>query len=227
MAMSGFICHDNYYDRLKRLTKEEIGSLFCALMLYHAGREDEIEDFIGSEGIAFDFIKDDIDRMESKNEANRLNGSKGGRPKKEANESEEKRTKGYKDKDKDKDKEKKMDILFDRFWSAYPRHEAKATARAEFDKLKPDEELLETMLAAIDKQKQSAQWQENGGQYIPHPRTWLHQRRWEDEVTENRPAGKTVAAQQYSQRDYSEEEAEADRRWFKEGQENEGRLQVL
>ena len=122
MAMSGFICHDNYYDRIKRLTNEEVGSLFRNLMLYHAGRYDEMQDFIDSEGIAFDFIADDIDRMEEKYnttcETNRQNGSKGGRPKKQTvsekteqnptkpTETEQNPTKPYKDKEKDKYKEK-------------------------------------------------------------------------------------------------------------------------
>ena len=122
MAMTGFICHDNYYDRLQRLTDEEVGHLFRQLMLYHAGREDEMTDFIGMEGLAFDFISSDIDRIEEKHnatsETNRLNGLKGGRPKKRTEpdetdknpqkptETEENQTKAYKDKDKDIDKEK-------------------------------------------------------------------------------------------------------------------------
>ena len=39
------------------------------------------------------------------------------------------------------------------------------------------------MIQAVEKQKQSTQWQRDGGQYIPHPATWLNQERWEDEVT--------------------------------------------
>lgn len=119
MAMTGFICHDDYYNRLQRLTDEEVGHLFRNLMLYHAGKIEDMTDFVGVEGIAFDFIKDDIDRMEEKakktEETNRLNGMKGGRPKKqtEPEETEENRqkpteteqnpTKAYKDKDKDKE----------------------------------------------------------------------------------------------------------------------------
>lgn len=106
-----------------------------------------------------------------------------------------------------RDKKKDIDILFDRFWSEYPRKEAKQAAKAEFEKLKPTEELLLTMIEAIEKQKQSTQWQESGGQYIPHPRTWLHNKRWEDEVTQT-PA-KAPSAQQYTQRDYSAEQNEA------------------
>lgn len=122
--MTGFICHDDYYERLARLTDEELGHLFRALMLYHSGKEDEIPDFIGIEGLAFDFIKEDIDRAEEsyreKRETNRLNGAKGGRPKAEENrtvftetdvnrtvisETQLNPTKPYKDKDKEKDKD--------------------------------------------------------------------------------------------------------------------------
>ena len=242
MAMSGFICHDDYYDRLKRLSNEEVGNLFRQLMLYHAGRYEEMSEFIDSEGIAFDFIANDIDRMEEKHnaisETNRLNGLKGGRPKKQTEpeeteenrkkptETEQKPTKAYKDKDKDKekDKDKKSNELFARFWSAYPRHEAKQTALRAFVKLNPDDGLLREMLAAIEKQKASSQWRENGGQYIPHPSTWLNQRRWEDEVRNYTPDHEKLSAQDYQQRDYSEEQDSALDRMLKwaEGREVSG-----
>ena len=45
---------------------------------------------------------------------------------------------------------------------------------------------LDVLIDAIEKHKQSAQWQKDGGQYIPHPATWLNQQRWEDEML---PAG--------------------------------------
>ncbi len=233
MPMTGFICHDDYYDRLKRLTNEEVGSLFRQLMLYHAGRYDEMSDFIGGEGIAFDFIVSDIDRIEEKHitisEANRINGSKGGRPKKQSdpseseenrnkpNESEENQTKPYKDKDKDidkeniekekereKEREKALAEKFGRFWAAYPRHEDKKKAEIAFRNINPDEDLLQRMLDAIEKQKASPQWKENGTQFIPHPTTWLHGNRWEDEVQQGKSsAKKQVPAQQYAQRDYT------------------------
>ena len=97
--------------------------------------------------------------------------------------------------------------LFDVFWSVYPKHEAKQAAKKAFDKLKPDEALVQTMVTAIEKWKQTDQWQENGGQFIPYPATWLNGRRWEDDVPEKRKAkaaNKPVIAQQYTQRDYSQ-----------------------
>lgn len=72
---------------------------------------------------------------------------------------------------------------FAEFWSAYPLKKAKATAEKAWAKLKPGAELTATILSAIATQRASADWQRDGGQYIPHPTTWLNQRRWEDEVT--------------------------------------------
>ena len=72
--------------------------------------------------------------------------------------------------------------LFNQFWSAYPKHIAKQSAVKAFEKLKPDEKLLEAMLKAIAMQKESKQWEKDGGAFIPYPATWLNQRRWEDEL---------------------------------------------
>lgn len=94
---------------------------------------------------------------------------------------------------------------FDKFWSAYPRHTNKRQALKAFEKLNPDEAMLGVMLAAIEKQKNSQQWTKDGGQFIPHPATWLNGCRWEDEMPSGN-AGKQVTAQQYGQRDYTEEE---------------------
>ena len=68
---------------------------------------------------------------------------------------------------------------FDHFWSAYPKKVGKEAARKAFAKVKAP---IDTLLAAIEKQKRSAQWNKDNGQYIPNPATWLNQGRWEDEV---------------------------------------------
>lgn len=120
-----------------------------------------------------------------------------------------------KNKSKNKEKELEQDIMFERFWKAYPRKTSKPSAKKAFEKLDVDEELLATMLTAIGKQKNSSQWQENGGQFIPYPATWLNNKRWEDDVTEARQT-KAVTAQAYTQRSYDEEQEEAMRRMFEE-----------
>ena len=71
---------------------------------------------------------------------------------------------------------------FDIFWEAYPKRKSKGHAEKAFEKLNPDEELLATMLTAIEEAKKSDDWQKESGQYIPYPATWLSAKGWEDEI---------------------------------------------
>ena len=71
---------------------------------------------------------------------------------------------------------------FEEFWKAYPNKKGKqAAARSYGYAIKKT--TIEIMLSAIEKQKRGADWLKEGGQYIPHPTTWLNQGRWDDEVT--------------------------------------------
>ena len=106
-------------------------------------------------------------------------------------------------------REEKTPPGFDRFWESYPRKTAKQEAIKAFEKLKPDAMLIETMVKAVERQKQSAQWQEDGGRYIPHPATWINQRRWEDVLPAKGPEKlKVVNAAKYDQREYHESDFE-------------------
>ena len=112
-----------------------------------------------------------------------------------------------KNKNKNIEKEKEINNAFDRFWNAYPRKEAKQTAKKAFEKLNPDEALLMTMLEAIQRFKETSQWKEENGRFIPHPATWINQRRWEDDPPKAKShSAKIVHAQDYDQRDYSGKE---------------------
>lgn len=71
---------------------------------------------------------------------------------------------------------------FSEFWAAYPRKVGKEAARKSWRRIKPSETLLVKILSAIDKAKNSSQWQNDNGQYIPNPATWLNQGRWDDEL---------------------------------------------
>ena len=58
-----------------------------------------------------------------------------------------------KSKNKSKEKVQEKEERFERFWRAYPRKVAKQVAMKAFEKIDPDEALLETMIAAIGKWK--------------------------------------------------------------------------
>ena len=214
-----------YFDfevKAKELTEEEKGRLLLAMLRYAKdGTEPEM---IGNERFLFPVFKVQIDEDIKAYETKVANGSRGGRPVMniepeeteinrnkpeitENNRTEPKESEIHKKEERRKKKEEKRDIYFDRFWESYPRKEAKQTARKAFEKLNPDEDLLLTMLEAIDRFKETAQWKEENGRFIPHPATWLNQRRWEDDLPKGEThSKKTVSAQDYEQRDYSGQE---------------------
>lgn len=65
---------------------------------------------------------------------------------------------------------------FDVFWTCYPRKVAKPAALKAWKALRPDDALADRMISVI----QATQWSPEQ-KYIPHPSTWLNERRWEDE----------------------------------------------
>lgn len=71
---------------------------------------------------------------------------------------------------------------FDAFWQAYPRRVSKVSALKAWKRLAPDDRLCGTILLALDSHKRSEQWTKDEGRFIPHPATWLNQRRWEDDL---------------------------------------------
>lgn len=75
---------------------------------------------------------------------------------------------------------------FDRFWQVYPKKDSKTAAKRAFAKVKAP---VETLIAAVQRQKQLPQWKKDGGQYIPNPATWLNQERWEDQGVVVTPNG--------------------------------------
>lgn len=97
----------------------------------------------------------------------------------ELNRTEQNRTEGKGT--EQKDRADAIGERFARFWHAYPRKVGKEAARKVWRRLTPNEELTAVMLAAVASQRQSAQWRKDHGEFIPHPSTWLHQGRWEDQ----------------------------------------------
>lgn len=79
------------------------------------------------------------------------------------------------------DAEPKAD-LFDRFWNLYPNKKNKSNARKAWAKLKVTDHLFDQIAAGLARYCASPDWVKDGGQFIPHPTTWLNGKRWEDEV---------------------------------------------
>jgi hypothetical protein len=72
---------------------------------------------------------------------------------------------------------------FESFWSAYPRKVAKQDALKAWRKIKAPPDVQDEILNALERRKESPEWQKDNGQFIPHAATWLNGKRWEDVVT--------------------------------------------
>lgn len=81
-------------------------------------------------------------------------------------------------------KPRETEQLFNAFWEAYPKKKDKKNARKAFDKAIKHTD-LDTMLAALEKQRITSDWQRDGGQFIPYPATWLNGERWADDLTDS------------------------------------------
>lgn len=68
---------------------------------------------------------------------------------------------------------------FETFWRAYPNKKAKPRAEKAFIRAIKKTNLA-TMLAAVERAKASPKWTKSGGEFIPHPSTWLNDEGWND-----------------------------------------------
>lgn len=93
----------------------------------------------------------------------------------------------HKDTDTDTDKNTNntppmVDDLFPKFWKLYPNKKGKAAAEKAWKKLKVTADLFGQIAEGLAAQVVCEAWVKDGGQFIPHPATWLNGKRWEDEV---------------------------------------------
>jgi len=88
---------------------------------------------------------------------------------------------------KGKEKEKKNPLSgFGAFWDLYPRKVKKSKAEEAWVKGRCCE-CIEAILAVLPRQSESREWTKENGTFIPHPTTYLNQRRWEDEMETPQP----------------------------------------
>ena len=93
------------------------------------------------------------------------------------------------------------ELTFIEFWSSYPKKKAKEAALKAWKKLKPNPELIKSILASIEAHKKTHDWQKEKGQFIPYPATFLNGKRWLDEVTLDKAKGqRTSLHEKFEQR---------------------------
>ncbi len=70
---------------------------------------------------------------------------------------------------------------FDRFWAVYPRRVGKQDALKAWGQLNPDDDLVELIVAGVERWKTCDQWTKDGGSFICYPATFIRGRRWEED----------------------------------------------
>jgi hypothetical protein len=92
------------------------------------------------------------------------------------------------EKEKPKSKNPQISKLFEEFWAAYPRKQAKKPAAEVYARLLKAAEdaqaLQREILAGIETLKRTRQWREG---YVPLPTTFLRQERWQDQPAPDEP----------------------------------------
>ena len=197
----------DFENVLAPLNDDEVGRLFLAMLRYAATGE-EPSGFSGNERFLWAVAKRDIDTMVEKSETLRQNGSKGGRPKTKENQTEPTETKENQTEANESLKDKK-------------RNEMKGNETKRKSFTPPTVEEVDAYCKernnGINAQHfvdyyQQGNWVLKNGRKMTDWKAAV--RTWEGNgYHNNNPApAKTVPAQQYSQRDYSDEDAEARRR---------------
>ena len=200
MPMTGFICQDEYLAKCAKLSDQEVGRLFRALMEYHAtGHEPELA---GRESIAFDFIKEDIDKAEKayadkceKNRQNRTLTNVDERERSITNDNE--RTQNINKKEKDNIKEN-------------PLKGVKEKPLARFTPPTVEEVFAycQERGNGVNAQRFVDYYTANGWKVGKNPmKDWRASvRTWEQDRQQGVKPTKTVSAQQYTQREYTEDQ---------------------
>lgn len=79
------------------------------------------------------------------------------------------------------------------FWQNYPKKAAKIDAEKAYRTAQIKTELAD-ILRDIEKRKAGDEWKKDGGKYVPHPATYLRQRRWMDEDLETSQTSQFLGA---------------------------------
>jgi len=87
--------------------------------------------------------------------------------------------------------------MFEQFWKAYPKKEAKKLCRERFYKIKDLDKIFPTIMQALEIQKKSKQWNEENGAFIPYPQKWISHERWNyvNEIEEKQAAIDDIASE--------------------------------
>ncbi len=179
----GMYFYRDWIVAFEMLSDKERGKLVLAMMKYAMDGEAPGE-FCGLTKMAANFIFPQIDRAFYFSAL----GKKGGEAAAENNstrviEGEYEPSRENREEKAEENPEKK-DSRFEEFWAEYPKKTGKAEAKKAFERLSPDDALVDKIIGAVREQKKSDQWKSEKGRFIPSPALWLSRGQWEDERPE-------------------------------------------
>lgn len=76
---------------------------------------------------------------------------------------------------------------FDRWYAVYPKKRSKLDAVKAWQKIDPDDALVDVMIAKVEEWAASWDWTKDGGRFVPYPASWLNGSRWEDGAPTSQP----------------------------------------
>ena len=184
----GFIVYTDNRPIIEKLTDDDAGKLFKALIQY----EDElsIPDLPYAPSVAFEMFRRylDINRANHKkvSEIRSEIGKKGYEAKsskRQANESKAKQKQAIAyEKEKDNDieyKEEEYTADFRRFWESYPKKMSQELAWQAFKSVTVP---VDVLIKSVKEHAASEDWKKEKGKFIPFPHNFLASKRWTDEL---------------------------------------------
>ena len=211
----------SFLDLISTLEYDEIGRLF-EMMLIYAESGKEPEDIDGNERFLWPVAKQQIDLTAEKNEILRQNGRKGGRPKTKDNQTEPNKTKGNQIKAIKERKEKESNEKESKLSSSFHADDDLHRIQSDHDRVLDAAEDAGFKMSNDVRAALIALYAEHGLQKIldglqscvEHgaPNLAYLKAVLRGEPRKEKPSGKTVPAQQYTQRSYDDEQEAAMRR---------------
>lgn len=181
-----FHAYHSMLEAMRKLSDAEVGRLFRGL-LYYSMTKEQPDNLQGREELLFDVFSQTIDReiekYDEKCKTNRRNATSRTQSLPVAtSRTQEKEKDKDKEEEKDKDKDNKdyMVVRFEDFWKVYPNKVKKGAAKTAWRAGKLDG-IADRIIDDVNK-RCDTEWTGDGAQFVPHPTTYLHQRRWEDET---------------------------------------------
>jgi hypothetical protein len=84
--------------------------------------------------------------------------------------------------EEEKEKEKEISIVhFDTFWNLYPKKVAREVCFKKWKSKKLDK-IGEKIISHVKTMKETKQWKDSDGMFIPMPLTYINQERWDTEI---------------------------------------------